>query len=254
MPDRKVDYNPLAATYDARYAAQRYEGIAQAVRDVARGAASALEAGCGTGRWLDEMRPLAGRVVGLDRSVGMLRQAQARPGVLICGTACRMPFSAACFDLILCVNALHHFEQPRQFVEEARRVLRPGGRLAVVGFDPQRGADKWYVYQFFDGTYEVDVARYPAWDALRGWMVGAGFAGVTYRVAERITHTFHGREVQADPFLKKDSTSQLVLLSDDAYAAGLAKIEAAIAQAQAAGETAAFRVDIVMGLMVGQVT
>ncbi len=199
MPDQHVDYNPLAASYDARYAAQRYEGVAQAVRDVARGAASALEAGCGTGRWLAEMRPLAGRVVGLDRSIGMLRQAQARPGVgaLACGTACRMPFAAACFDLVLCVNALHHFEQPHQFVVEARRALRPGGRLAVVGFDPQRGADKWYLYQVFDGTYEVDVARYPAWDTLRGWMVEAGFGDVTYRVAERITHIFHGREVLA---------------------------------------------------------
>jgi ubiquinone/menaquinone biosynthesis C-methylase UbiE len=37
------------------------------------------------------------------------------------------------FDLAVCVNALHPYEQPQQFIAEARRVLRAGGVLAVIG-------------------------------------------------------------------------------------------------------------------------
>ena len=43
-----------------------------------------------------------------------------------------LPFEAESFDLVTCRIAPHHFPNPAQFVTEAARVLRPGGRFALV--------------------------------------------------------------------------------------------------------------------------
>ena len=56
-----------------------------------------------------------------------------------------------------------------------------------------------------------------------------------------------------DPFLQKDAASQLVLLSDKEYAAGLDKIRAALAAAEAAGETLTFPCEILVRALVGRV-
>ena len=46
--------------------------------------------------------------------------------------ATRLPFRAAAFDAIAAVDLVHHLARPAGFFEEARRVLRPGGRVAAI--------------------------------------------------------------------------------------------------------------------------
>ena len=72
--------------------------------------------------------------------------------------------------------------------------------------------------------------------------------------AARILDHKVGREVLDDPFLRKDSTSQLVLLSDEAYAAGLRRIEAALTEAEAVGRALIFPDDISIAMLVGRVS
>jgi SAM-dependent methyltransferase len=185
----------------------------------------------------------------------MLQHAAQRRGQqrLVCGQAAELPFAGASFDLVYCVNAIHHFDRAQAFVSEAWRVLRPGGALAVIGMDPNAfHNDRWYIYDNFPGTLATDRARYPSSPAIAAWMEAAGFTGVVSGVAERIVHTFAGREVLADPILQKHGTSQLVLLSDDAYAAGRGRIAAAIGKAEAAGQTVAFTVDVSLSLVTGR--
>ncbi len=43
-----------------------------------------------------------------------------------------LPFADASFDNIVMFDVLHHVERPRRFFEEARRVLRPGGRVVLM--------------------------------------------------------------------------------------------------------------------------
>jgi SAM-dependent methyltransferase len=170
---------------------------------------------------------------------------------LVQGDAKSLPFAPSSFDLVFCVNAIHHFDGPQTFIREAGRVLRSGGILAVAGSDPRDRRHRWYLYDYFDGTYETDLDRFPAWDRVQSWMAGAGFAHIESRLVERIPDSKEGRNVLSDPFLKKDAVSQLALLSDEAYARGIGRICAAIDAAERAGESISFKTEILIEMLVG---
>lgn len=234
---RPLNYNPLAPTYHQRYDVSPLPGVEAALRELAQNAQQILEVGCGTGQWLSLLAPLGGRVIGLDYSPGMLREAQGRhpAGWLVNGEAGQLPFASGAFDLVFCVNAFHHFPHKRAFITEAHRLLRSGGALAIINMDPHTGRDRWYLYHYFEGTRETDQHRFPSSGALVDWLIAAGFERAHWRVAHHIQHTHMGRAVLDDHFLQKHSTSQLALLSDEVYNAGLARLKADLAEAEAAG-------------------
>jgi SAM-dependent methyltransferase len=151
-----------------------------------------------------------------------------------------------------CVNAIHHFGDSRAFVSEAHRLLTSAGILAVIGSDPHDGRSNWYVYDYFRGTLETDLQRFPSWGTVLDWMVTEGFEEVEWRMVKRIHDHKVGRDVLADPFLQKNACSQLALLSDEAYAAGLRRIESALEAAAAADETVTFPVDLRLGALIGR--
>jgi SAM-dependent methyltransferase len=96
-------------------------------------AADALDLGAGVGRLAPEIP--AERTVLADASPVALERAASRvPGartaVLAPGEP--LPFGDSAFDLVVCVNVLNHVRDVQLFLSEARRVLRPGGRLAVA--------------------------------------------------------------------------------------------------------------------------
>lgn len=243
MPQQRVNYDRIASTYHRRYEADAMQPIADALCTLAdeTGAARVLEVGCGTGRWLTDLAAPSRGVVGIDASFGMLRRAreQGLRAGLVHAVAEALPLPALSADMLYVVNALHHFAEPRRFMAEAARVLRPGGLLALVGMAHPQPSD-WYVYEYFEGTYETDAARFAPEATVREWLVAAGFRQVESRTAYDIVERFAGREVFGNPFMRKESTSQLVLLTDEAYQAGLARIRAAIAEAEAAGKQIVF--------------
>lgn len=236
--------------------------------------ARVLEVGCGTGHWLAGFsasaasmaseacyEPVQWRLFGLDLSAGMLRQAEraletqdfASRSALVRGRAEALPFASGVFDLVYCVNAIHHFDRQRAFVAEARRLLHPGGILAVIGNDPHGHRDAWYVYTYFEGTYETDLARFPSRETVIAWMAEAGFDGIERRLVHEIADARVGRAVLDDPFLGKDSCSQLALLSDAAYARGMQRIQAALARSTAEGQTLVFAVNLRIEALIGRV-
>jgi ubiquinone/menaquinone biosynthesis C-methylase UbiE len=198
---------------------------------------------------------VAPQVYGVDLSPGMLQQGRERRNIsnLILSHASRPPFSNASFDLVCCVNALHHFQHQPEFIAEARRLLRPGGALAVIGMDPRLHQDTYYFYDYFEGTYETDLGRFPTWETVFDWMAANNFESIEWQTVERILDHKQGSEVLNDPYLQKHGQSQLALLSDEAYEAGLRRIEAAVNQAEATGQTLVFRVDLSIAMLVGRV-
>jgi ubiquinone/menaquinone biosynthesis C-methylase UbiE len=252
----RVDYDRIAPTYNRRFAeGEALSPTGRALRTLVDelGVGRMLEVGCGTGHWLASLRPLVGGLYGLDLSAGMLGQARARGAALhlVQGQANQLPYPDAFFDLVTCINAIHHFAQPQAFVTEARRVLRPGGALAVIGMDPHTRPGSWYVYDYFEGTWERDLARFPSWGTVLNWLLAAGFARTAWRPVEEIHDDKAGRAVFDDPFLEKTATSQLALLSDGDYRAGLDRIEAALVKAEASGKILTFPSDIYLSMLAG---
>lgn len=252
---QRVDYDRVAPTYDRRFDKDRPRPTASALRALTRETAAGrvLEVGCGTGYWLVGLRSAADKLYGLDYSAGMLVQANVgRERLLLAqGRAGQLPFASASFDRLRCVNAIHHFDHQRASVFEAARLLRPGGSLAIVGLDPRAHRRRWYIYDYFDGTYESDLGRFPPWRTVMDWMMSAGYGGAELRRVERIEDHKQGQEALEDPFLRKNAASQLSLPSDEDYAAGLARIRAALAAAEAAGKNLLFPVDISLQMLVG---
>jgi hypothetical protein len=84
-------------------------------------------------------------------------------------------------------------------------------------------------------------------------MTESGFVEVTSRIAEHISHSLPGSEVLRSPFLQKGGTSQLALLTEEAYQAGLERIKADLERARNAGDRLEFVVDISFALVLGRV-
>lgn len=250
----RVDYDEVSAVYDQRYAAGSPDDMVQSLLGLVQAVAArrVLEVGCGTGHWLTLLDSVV-ECYGLDFSMGMLEKARQKSAsfLLARGTSTHLPYRENGFGLLLCVNALHHFDEPAAFICEAERVLRPGGALAIVGMDPKTESDRWYVYDYFQGAYETDLARYPSGEQLLEWLQEAGFMGCRRLIATRIKRSFRGKEVLADPTLQKHGTSQLALLTDAAYAAGMARINSALRVADEGGEDIVFSVDVALPVVLG---
>ena len=93
----------------------------------------ALDLGCGDGRLTGLLR--APEVVAADVSAVALERARRR--LLEFRTVelepdAPLPFSDGEFDLVLCADTIEHVRDVQLLLSEARRVLRPGGRLAVA--------------------------------------------------------------------------------------------------------------------------
>ena len=98
-----------------------------------------LDIACGpgnfTGKLADQLPP-GGLAVGLDISVPMLTRAvHDNSGPRTCyvrGDAGTLPFDDETFDAVCCFGALYLMPEPFQVAHEMVRVLRPGGRVAIL--------------------------------------------------------------------------------------------------------------------------
>jgi SAM-dependent methyltransferase len=78
------------------------------------------------------------------------------PGIDVVADAHRLPFSADLFSGVVMLDVLHHLERPIEFLEEASRVLKPGGRLAMIEPAMTTVARRFYDY-FHDEPVHMDV-------------------------------------------------------------------------------------------------
>lgn len=101
-----------------------------------------LEAGCGAGMGLPVLGRVARSVQAGDVDAENLRAARAvcagHANVAVRAfDASELPFPSESFDLVLLFEAIYYVHDVRRFLDETRRVLRPGGTLLIVTVNPE---------------------------------------------------------------------------------------------------------------------
>jgi ubiquinone/menaquinone biosynthesis C-methylase UbiE len=110
---------------------------------------TALDVGCGVGRWTLRLATRAMHVTGLDLSPFMIeraarraRQAHATNTTFVVGDVARLHIDDR-FDLILCVTVIQHIMDAREAaraVENLAAHLKPGGEMVLLEAAPSNGA------------------------------------------------------------------------------------------------------------------
>jgi SAM-dependent methyltransferase len=118
------------------------------LRMVPEGCQRALDVGCGDGTFLRELATRAERAMGIDASREMIRRAEivcaGVPNVqLLHGNFLDVPLEEGKFDFVSALAVAHM--DFRMVVEKAKRALRPGGVLAVLGVARDRSAKDFAV-------------------------------------------------------------------------------------------------------------
>lgn len=119
----------------------------------------ALDVGCGTGQSTVALTDVARRVIGIDPSVEMLKQAASHPNVEYQQSAAEhTPFRDSQFDLITAAQAFHWFDHDA-FLGEAHRLLRvPGWLVVYTSWFTGEMKGKPAFSDWFKGEY---LSRYP---------------------------------------------------------------------------------------------
>ena len=118
----------------------------------ARSTDRVLDVATGTGMVAQALHDRYGcHVVGLDQSADMLGVARARDGVydaLVEGRAEQLPFADAEFDHLTFTYLLRYVDDPATAMRELARVVKPGGRVAMVEFGLPRRIWRplWWLY------------------------------------------------------------------------------------------------------------
>jgi ubiquinone/menaquinone biosynthesis C-methylase UbiE len=138
MTDHLVDFfDQIASVYDSWAGGQHGRVAARLVELAApKKGEHVLDVATGTGlvAHLVAAKVAPGSVIGIDLSDRMLSIARAKQGknTQFVGMAAeRLVFRPETFDVVTMGEALAYLSDPNDALEEANRVLRPGGRLAV---------------------------------------------------------------------------------------------------------------------------
>ena len=230
MASARVDYDAIADFYDDT----PYRGKdpdAELLAFVAgRGASpelAVLDVACGTGNQLvaDHAALSGARLVGIDRSAGMLAQAHRKEAGIawVRADGAVLPFAAGRFDFVTCQMAFHHFADKTGHLDEVFRVLKPGGRFVMTNLSPHDSPD-WLYYRYFPEALTRDLDDFWAPDMITAEMLRLGFD----RVAIERRHVRFRQDMRHwdDEVRRRGTCSQLLAIPDAAYEAGLQRLSA----------------------------
>ncbi len=160
-----------------------------------------LDAACGTGDLaLACVRAGAGSVVGLDFSEQMLRRARHKSAEVewVQGDLLALPFGDGSFDSATIGFGIRNVEDLPAALAELRRVLAPGGRLAILEITRAAGPLAPFYRLWFERLIPLagrllpggsaymylpaSVRRFPSPPQLAAELAAAGFGGVRYRL------------------------------------------------------------------------
>ena len=217
------DFGRRAAAYDElRPADENWWEVCEAlIREGDLGGRRVLDVGCGTGKFAAALSERA-KVWGVDASPEMLEVARSRaPRVRFKQVSAEaLPFKDGWFERATLWLVVHLVDRPRAYAE-IRRVLVPGGRLAVATFDPSYFGLFWF-RDYFPSMEEIDRARFPTQAGLERELPAAGFEAPSFT---RLSQTASVSREQALDRIRGKHIATFDLISDDEYEAGVARAE-----------------------------
>lgn len=171
-----------------------------AVEGVVQPGDRVLDACCGTGDLALAAAREGGRVTGLDFSPRMLERARRKSAAVewVEGDVLALPFSDGSFDAATVGFGVRNVADLEAGLRELRRVLRPGGRLAILEITQPRGALRPFFSLWFDrvvpllgrvlpggGAYTylpASVRRFPGAEELAALLASCGFERIAFRL------------------------------------------------------------------------
>ena len=139
-----ADYDGFAAVYSAENEKSLFNAyynrpeMIRLVGDVA--GLSVLDAGCGSGPLMDDLRAKGALVAGFDLSAAMVGLARERLGedtdLRVADLGAPLPYPDDEYDVVVVSLALHYVQDWASALAELRRILKPGGRLVVSIIHP----------------------------------------------------------------------------------------------------------------------
>lgn len=155
-----------------------------------------LDSGCGSGLFCELAAQTGAGIMGLDASENLLDLARKRTphAVFFQGEMEELPFVDLTFDVVTMINSLQHVGDSRRTLKEARRVLRPGGRVAIAGWARPEQCQIAKFFRALDELLPVESSNTPAAFAfskegeLNRFVSQAGFAKLLETQALSIWH------------------------------------------------------------------
>jgi demethylmenaquinone methyltransferase / 2-methoxy-6-polyprenyl-1,4-benzoquinol methylase len=159
-----------------------------------------LDVCCGTGDLALAATQAGGKVTGLDFSEPMLERARLKSSGLdwVSGDALALPFADGSFDAVTIGFGLRNLADAEKGLREMLRVLRPGGRVAILEITRPRGLLAPFYRLWFDGVIPLagkvlpggsayaylpaSVRRFPDPQGLAKLMDDAGFEEIRWRL------------------------------------------------------------------------
>jgi demethylmenaquinone methyltransferase/2-methoxy-6-polyprenyl-1,4-benzoquinol methylase len=166
------DYSRQAERYDETRSAS--PSVMRPLREALAGAPGRrlADIGGGTGNYALALKREGWEPVVVDRSAEMLAQATAKGLETVESDAQRLPFEDERFDAVTMISMLHHVEDRRAALAEARRILRPGGRLVLEGYTREDAATLW-ILGYLPSSRDWMEATHPPRSALLEELPGA---------------------------------------------------------------------------------
>ena len=246
----RVDYDAIAHLYDVAerdYAVDPHLiAFLAGRRDSGPRVLRTLDVSCGTGKQITANRERFPNVVfvGVDRFAGMLAIARRRcpDAFWVQGDGARLPLESNLFQYVSNEFAYPHVRDTPALLAEIFRVLDGGGRFVMTNIDPWAMTD-WLIYRTFPEALALDRQDFVPVERFVALMYDSGFENV------QVAREHRSVEKSLSEFLaftqQRHRTSQMMAIDDDAYRAGVQRLEETLAAAPGGNLTVTWELALV---------